>query len=433
MAMAKCTRRQTMVAIGQLNQKGGRRVPILKYAQRWVPLGVIVLYLTVTGSALADTTLSEYVEATFVRHQGRELSQSERDIANALDQKAAQPLAGDPTFNLKYETDAIGSDLGYREWEGGVELPLWSPGQSREYKREAGRTMSVADATLNARRLEVAGKVRDRLWMLALARGELEQAQSALQIAQGLADDVKRRVDAGELPRSDLLLADKDVLTRTDAVAQAENRVAQAEGVFRNFTGLESALIPQWEPIPANRELPENHPQLVLVDAKVELASAHRDRVEGERHSGPNVWLGGKTFKEQSGAGYDSAVGIEVSIPFGSVAHAAPALAKAGAALTEAQVEREHSHHQLAEALYIATLEYERTTEAQQRAQRRQELAEASLDISRRAFELGEIDLVRLLQVQADAIDARHDQQIRQLDVGQAIARLNQSLGVIPQ
>jgi hypothetical protein len=35
--------------------------------------------------------------------------------------------------------------------------------------------------------------------------------------------------------------------------------------------------------------------------------------------------------------------------------------------------------------------------------------------------------------VQADAIDARHDQQIRQLDVGQAIARLNQSLGVIPQ
>ena len=422
-----------MVAIGQLNQKGGRRVPILKYAQRWVPLGVIVLYLTVTGSALADTPLSEYVEATFVRHQGRELSQSERDIANALDQKAAQPLAGDPTFNLKYETDAIGSDLGYREWEGGVELPLWSPGQSREYKREAGRTMSVADATLNARRLEVAGKVRDRLWMLALARGELEQAQSALQIAQGLADDVKRRVDAGELPRSDLLLADKDVLTRTDAVAQAENRVAQAEGVFRNFTGLESALIPQWEPIPANRELPENHPQLVLVDAKVELASAHRDRVEGERHSGPNVWLGGKTFKEQSGAGYDSAVGIEVSIPFGSVAHAAPALAKAGAALTEAQVEREHSHHQLAEALYIATLEYERTTEAQQRAQRRQELAEASLDISRRAFELGETDLVRLLQVQADAIDARHDQQIRQLDVGQAIARLNQSLGVIPQ
>jgi len=408
-------------------------VPILKYAQRWVPLGVIVLYLTVTGSALADTPLSEYVEATFVRHQGRELSQSERDIANALDQKAAQPLAGDPTFNLKYETDAIGSDLGYREWEGGVELPLWSPGQSREYKREAGRTMSVADATLNARRLEVAGKVRDRLWMLALARGELEQAQSALQIAQGLADDVKRRVDAGELPRSDLLLADKDVLTRTDAVAQAENRVAQAEGVFRNFTGLESALIPQWEPIPANRELPENHPQLVLVDAKVELASAHRDRVEGERHSGPNVWLGGKTFKEQSGAGYDSAVGIEVSIPFGSVAHAAPALAKAGAALTEAQVEREHSHHQLAEALYIATLEYERTTEAQQRAQRRQELAEASLDISRRAFELGETDLVRLLQVQADAIDARHDQQIRQLDVGQAIARLNQSLGVIPQ
>ena len=408
-------------------------MPILKYVQRWLPLGTLVLYLTVTGHALADTSLSEFVVATFVRHQGRELSQSERDIANALDQKAAQPLAGDPTFNLKYETDAIGSDLGYREWEGGVELPLWSPGQSREYKREAERTGFVADAILNARRLEVAGKVRDRIWMLALARGDLEQAQSALQTAQGLADDVKRRVDAGELPRSDLLLADKDVLTRTDAVAQAENHVAQAEGAFRNLTGLESAPAPRREPLPANKELPENHPQLVLVDAKVEQARAHRERVEGERRKGPNVWLGGKSFKERAGAGYDSAVGVEISIPLGSVAHAAPALAKAGAALTEAQVEREHRRHQLDEALYIATLEYQRTTEAQQRAQRRQELAEASLDISRRAFELGETDLVRLLQVQADTIDARHDQQIRQLDVGQEIARLNQSLGVIPE
>jgi len=396
-------------------------------------MGAAILYLTFAGNVRADTSLSGIVEATLVRHLGREQSQSERDIANALDQKAAQPLAGDPTFNLKYETDAIGSDLGYREWEGGVALPLWSPGQSGEYKREAQRTMSVADAILNARRLEIAGQVRDRIWLLALAHDELEQAQSALQTAQGLADDVKRRVDAGELPRSDLLLADKDVLTRADAVAQAENRVTQAEVTFRNYTGLESAPLPRRESLPANRELPADHPQLVLVKALVEQARAHRDRVEGERRKGPNVWLGGKTFKEQSGASYDSAVGIEVSIPFGSVVHAAPALAKADAALTEAQVEREHSHHQLTEALDIATLEYQRTIEAQQRAQRQQELAEASLSISRRAFELGETDLVRLLRVQADAIDARHDQQIRQLDVGQAIARLNQALGVIPQ
>jgi len=414
-------------------QKGGRTVPIVKYARWWMPLGATVLCLTVTGNALADTPLSGFVEAALVRHQGRELSQGERDIANALNRKAAQSLAGDPTFNLKYETDAIGSDLGYREWEGGVELPLWWPGQSREHKREAERTMSVADAILNARRLEVAGKVRDRIWMLALARGELEQARSALKTTQDLAGDVKRRVNAGELPRSDLLLADKEVLTRADAMAQAENRVTQAERMFTLYTGMESLPAPRREQLSSSKELPENHPQLILVDAKVEQARAHRERVKGERRRGPNVWLGGKSFKEQSGAGYDSAVGVEVSIPLGSVAHAAPASAKAGTALTEAQIEREHRHHELTEALDIATLEYQRTTDAQQRAQRRQELAEASLSISRRAFELGETDLVSLLQVQADAIDARHDQQIRQLEVGQAIARLNQSLGVIPQ
>jgi len=92
-------------------------VPILKNAHWMLPIGAAVLYLTFAGNVRADASLSGIVEATLVRHQGREQSQSERDIANALDQKAAQPLAGDPTFNLKYETDAIGSDLGYREWE----------------------------------------------------------------------------------------------------------------------------------------------------------------------------------------------------------------------------------------------------------------------------------------------------------------------------
>jgi outer membrane protein TolC len=358
---------------------------------------------------------------------------AERSVADALQRKAQQPFAGAPSANVKYQTDQIGSDLGYREWEGGFDFPLWLPGQSGSYAREAEQTLLVSDSVGDNTRLEIAGELRERLWTVAIARSEVEQARSAHNVADELLRDVQRRVEAGELPRSDQLLAEKELLQREELLLDAGNRATQAERLFMRYTGLEAPRDPTPEQNPSPAELTQDHALLQLTQRQVDRARAHRDRVSKVRRSGPNLWVGGKTVKALAGSDYDSAIGVELSMPFGGTAHTAPELAEAEAALTRAQVAHSAASLALEDALTRASLELDRASSALTQTERRRALTEESLKLSRRAFDLGETDLVRLLQAQADALAARHDHRIRRLEHGLAVARLNQALGVIPQ
>lgn len=393
---------------------------------------MLVLYLF-SAPLCSAPTLGEIVSAAALLNPGSELAASRREHAGALQRKSAQPFAQAPNVNVKYQTDRIGSDLGYREWEGGVELPLWLPGQADSYAREAGGQRDLADAMSAARLLEISGEVRERLWSAMLARSAARQTRNAEDAARTLFIDVKRRVDAGELPRSDRLLAEKALSQREDERRAAENRALTAARLFARYTGLDLPEQPVGEIPSPKSEIDLEHTRLQLREREVFRARTHRDRVIGEQRSGPSLWLGAKSARALAGNDYDSAVGIEVSMPFGTEGHAAPAVAEAEAALTEALVALRRTRLELEDNVTQAQLDLERTTVALSHAERRLDLTEASLHLSRRAFDLGETDLVRLLQAQADALAERHDYHNRQLEHGQAVARLNQALGVIPQ
>lgn len=403
-------------------------------AFRCVPI-VLCLFSSplLAATATEPPSLEQMVQAAAARNPGAELAAAQRGIGVALQGKADQPLAAAPTANVKYQTDRIGSDLGYREWEGGVDMSLWLPGQADAFAREAEQQQGLSDAMQTARDLQIAGEVRERLWSAALAYSDAEQARSARDTAQELFNDVKRRVAAGELPRSDSLLAEKELLQREDALQQTLNRANQAAALFKRYTGFDALANPAAESPASADAIDQTHPLLSRLYGEVERARAHRDRVRMTQRVGPNLWVGAKSARALSGEDYESAVGIELSMPFGDAVHNAPDLAEAEAALTEAQVEYSRARLQLEDTLSQVVLELERATGTLAQTERRRALANESLKLSRRAFELGETDLVRLLQAQADALSARHDYRIRQLQHGQAIARLNQASGVIPR
>lgn len=403
----------------------------LKKSMMWQAM-VLSMCLASTPLAAAPS-LGEIVSAASARNPGGELSAGQHELAAALQRKADQPFADAPSVNLKYQTDRIGSDIGYREWEGGVELPLWLPGQADSYAREADRQRGVADAMSAARLLEISGEVRERLSLAMLARSDAEQARNAEVTARALFNNVKRRVDAGELPNSDRLLAEKELVLRESERKAAENRALAAVMLFARYTGLDLPEQPIAEAAATAREIDLQHPWLQLLQREVDRARKHRDRVGADRSGGPTLWLGAKSARALAGEDYESAVGVEVSMPFGTKGHTAPALAEAELALTEAQVALSQTRLQLEDALTQAQLDLDRATTALAQTERRRDLSEASLKLSQRAFELGETDLVRLLQAQADALSARHEFNNRQLQHGQAVAQLNQALGVIPQ
>lgn len=250
-------------------------MPVVRYraAFRIMPLVLGLLAAPLLAEPLpGQPTLYQLVQAAAERNPGAELADAQRGIGAALQQKADQPLAAAPTVNVKYQTDRLGSDLGYREWEGGVELPLWLPGQADAFAREAEQRQGLSDAMQVARLLEVAGEVRERLWSAALAHSDAEQAGSARDTAQELFNDVRRRVDAGELPRSDALLAEKELLQREDELQQARNRAGQAAALFTRYTGFDAVTDPDSE-VPANADaIDPQHPLLNQLHGEVERA-----------------------------------------------------------------------------------------------------------------------------------------------------------------
>lgn len=405
--------------------------PVHRHRRRL--LAATICLLGIANAPVGATNLTDAVQAAWQRHPDAALTAAREQVASALQRKAEQPFADTPRGNIRYQTDALGAGPGYREWEAGVELPLWWPGQSSSYRNESERTTASAAALAQATLLQLAGEVRERLWRVALARNDFALAQSALKSARELAYDVERRQAAGELARGDLILAQKEVATREEALAQADTALADATQRFTLLTGLQDLPDVVTEALPASRPAPTHHPEQRLADADAERARAERDRVAAMRAGPASVWLGGKTSRAATGLGYDSAIGIELSVPLGGSAHAAPELSAAEERLTTAQVERDRTRRRLTEAVASADLEYQRAQQAVVRMARRLELAEEGLRLSRRAFELGELDLVRLIPAQADALNARHDMQAQRLEVGLRAARLNQATGVIPQ
>lgn len=380
----------------------------------------------------AETPLARFIDAAMELRDGEALASARREVGHALQRKSEALFADAPSASVKYQTDQVGSDLGYREWEGGIEMPLWLPGQSDAYSSEARSAYDVSDATVDARRLEMAGEVRARLWQGVIARTEMRQAEAALDLARDLDADVARRVNAGELPRGDRLLAAQELLKREEAATDATRRFEMAAREFRLYTGMDIPVAVDAEIPSGLREVTEAHPRLRLAMSEAGRARAYRNRVDGERAVRPNLWLGAKTARAAIGNDYESAVGIELSIPFGSGAHTGTALAEAEAGLTESELAMKELRLGLENALDASVLELDRLTDTLANTARRRALADERLALNRRAFELGETDLVYLLQAQADALAARHDQELRGLERSQAVARLNQALGVMP-
>jgi outer membrane protein TolC len=397
--------------------------------RRLLPL----LLCLAAAQAGAGDSLPALVQAALARNPGTELAAAEQSVAVALQQRADLPLAGAPSVNLRYQTDQLGSGDGYREWEGGVEMPLWLPGQAGSFATEAERHRGLAMAMAAEREWRIAGEVRSRLWAAALAEAEKSQAEAGRDVAESLVQDVRQRVEAGELPRSDQLLAEKDLLLRETALLQSDSRAQQAEKVFERYTGVAFSGSPSPEtPVTGEAEL-QGHPRLRLLEQRAARARAHRDRVAANLNAGPSLWLGGKTARDTGADNYASAVGVEISVPFGGRSFNAAELAAAEQVLTEALTIQMQGSLDVEDELAQARIALDGSRAAIDKTRRSLDLAEESLRLSRRAFELGETGLIDLLRAQNDALQARNDHELSRLRHGQAIARLNQALGVLPQ
>ncbi len=392
---------------------------------------LIAALLSVPPGA-AGGTLAEAIAAAVTRADQGPRAQALRQQGLAVRAQADSLVAQDPALRVKHLSDRLNDDTGYYEWEAMVDLPLWLPGQ-RSARRALADALGIqAGALERYLRWELAGRVREAAWAVALAEGHTRLAEQALSDAKTLATQVTRRVSAGELARVDLLLAQQEALSREVELQTARSDLDLATQRFALLTGTHRTPVPLEEAVAASPELPADHPGLAAAEANLTQARAERGRAATERRSNPTLSLGGKRTRDNRDSDPYTALALEVSVPFGLGSQSAPRLAEAERGYTDSTTERQRLHRELETELALAKTSHAAAQTALAAARRQRALAAEALGLMQRGFELGEIDLATLVRERTRAREAELALETRRLELGRAAARLNQAAGVVP-
>jgi len=395
---------------------------------------LLILGLTgMTLPAAAAPTLGEVIDTAMQRHPDRRLSDARQEVSEGYRRQADSWLGGDPALGLSWWSDEFNSDTGYRELEAGVTLPLWLPGQRANRRQLADELLVESEVLDRLLRWRVAGAVLEQFWKLRLAESELSLDRKHLESARTLEKSVARRVEAGELPRSELLMARQETLKREAMVQDARTALMHEQAAWTSLTG--DAPLPApfaIEPSPLDH-VDEQHPVLWLSNLAVTRAVARVKEARIRRRSNPTLSLYLKRDRGDAQTPYIDSLGAQVTVPFGSSTQNAPALAEARQELAQAEARMARTRRELNLKRQQAWQELQRAGEALALAQRRSELARKRMTMSQRAFELGETDLYLLLQAREQAIDAARELERSRIQHQRAAVRYNLAVGVSPE
>jgi len=261
------------------------------------------------------------------------------------------------------------------------------------------------------------------------AQIQLDEARA--RTAKKLADDVARRVRAGELARTDLNLAQNEWRTTQAAVLLSRTRLLQAQQTYATLTGM-TALPDDISESVLPKPLPDDHPLLEDARKAIETAQAQVRLAVESRRDNPELGLGMRRERGSLNDPYADSVIISMRLPLSTDARNLSLISAAQTALVDAQSQYNRTRLTLEFQIQQAGQSLQATGQLLEMAQQQRAAAQENLELIQKSFDLGETDLFALLRARAAAFDA--GQACNQQEIAQALsrARLNQALGVLP-
>jgi len=394
---------------------------------------LIFIISSATLPVVAAPTLGEVIETAVQRHPDQNISAARHQLSSSYRQQADAWLGGDPAIGFAYWTDEFGGKNGYRETEASLALPLWLPGQRKVRQQLADILQTQGEILPQLLRWQVAGEVIEKIWALRIAESELSLDIQHLDSSSALGKAVARRVEAGELPRSEVLMAQQEVLNRESMVQNAQTVLESEQAAWLSYTGVDVLPVPFTVEPAVLKEVSEQHPLLRLAQLGVERAAVRKREVRIARRDNPVFSLYVKRDRGIEQDPYNDSLGAEITVPFGTSTQNAPALAEVSELLVRSQAALTRTKRELDLKLIHVRQELERADKALTLAERRNQLAQERMNMSQRAFELGETDLYLLLQAREQAINAARDLKRGQIQRQRATAQYNLALGVLPE
>ncbi|MEI7866520.1 MAG: TolC family protein [Candidatus Methylumidiphilus sp.] len=378
-------------------------------------------------------SLKQVVDATFEKYPQGSMIGALRDESQALTQRTDSLIAGYPMIYLQYIDDRLLSNQGVMQIQSGYQIPIWMWGQRSASRAVAEEAEKSANLFAVALKHEIAGLVRESLWSLLLMENRRGLAQQVYEVSQQLLATVKRRVELGDLARSDELMAESDLLDKQSQLTLAEAEVMHARKAYMNLTRLDRAPKQFEEKRSSTAEIQEQHPAIAAANAVVERAQAEVEFTRlSKQGNQPSIMVGMQNERFEGRSNINNETNLVLQIPIGGDSWNAPFVAQANVALTQKVADRASLMRRLEKALHEAEhiLEVDRAT--LEIANKRKEIAETHLKMSRLAFETGEIQLIDYLKIQATSQAAIRDAMERVILVQRDTAFYNQVVGVVP-
>jgi outer membrane protein, heavy metal efflux system len=402
-------------------------------AQPTIPAGntAVSPALRTADPAAVGIALSAALESAWQRAAAARESEGQRRRADADSVVAASLWAAPPSLLLSHRNDRLHDNAGRRESEIGVSVPLWLPGQRAARTSTAESAVAQARAGEQLARLRLAGELRDAAWELAALQAEAIQANAQAKLMGQLADDVARRVRAGDLARADALAADSERLSASASQANTEQRLQAARARWALLTGL--TALPDMTVQSTSQDASGTlHPQLQLASLSTELA---RQRVALTRHSRrdpPELSVGVRQDVPGRGQSSQGSLTLGLRLPLGTDDRNRPLEAAALADLDVAQTYEMRLRERLDSEISTTRTAW-RSAQTQLDAETtRARLLRERATLIDKSFRAGETPLPDLLRALSAAAQADSDVARQTAALGLARARHQQALGLLP-
>ena len=390
-----------------------------------------VLLTCAWNSANAQENLKDLLESAWTRAVSARAAEGRIAEADANRVQADSLFAGSPAVGLSTRSDRFNENRGMDEHEVALSAPIWLPGQRTARGELVDAETAEASARFNAARLELAGKLRERLWALVGAESEYEHAQLHADAAKQLEADTLRRVKVGDLARTDALLASQEALNAMVEVQVAKRARAEAVAKLQVLTGTAHLPHAYTENDVAAPPL-EAHPRVLAARLAGERAQRRVRLRSASRSDAPEVALSHRWERNTDDFSHERSIGLSVRIPIGTAARNRPldAAAQTEVATTAAEeravIDEVQAEMQSAEAAAAAADEQVALLEARYAA------AKERADLLNKSFQMGELSLAEQLRARSAAGAAGLARERAYAERGLARARLNQARGILP-
>ncbi|MGZ8151933.1 MAG: TolC family protein [Methylovulum sp.] len=376
-------------------------------------------------------SLSKVIDLTLEKYPDLITIQALEEEAAAILQRSKSWTAGASLADLRFQ-EATSGTLHYIDAT--VQVPLWNMGQRDAEKAVADQAEIGVKSQAEALKLRVSGLVRGALWDMALQKIRFEQAQEEVATFEQLYAKVSKRVELGDLPRADLLLAQTELLQKRSALTLAEAELMHSRKRYSSITQMTKAPAEYQEKLAELKQIQQNHPALLVINNQIKRKQSELDAIKliGSGQTSVTVGINSDEMTNDPRSNQTESFNIGVSVPFGGSEHIQPQIAAVNVELNKLMAQREQlyrdleqMHHEAEHNLEVNSVELQIATELKQ-------VAEEHLAMTQLSYSVGEIDLMDLLKIQSRTNLAILNAKERAVMLQRDQAFYNQAVGVTP-